>query len=450
MTATNPPGPRDGVFGLKNLADFQKDPLTFLTHAAEDYGDIINFPFGIYNMYILKHPDYIRDLLVNNAKHIQKWPKQRNVFAKVAGEGSFTAEGETWRRQRRLVSPAFHTQRIQHYVQLVVNHTQQMLERWGEKTELEMSQEMHTVTMGIIGEILFDIKDIETDAAELSQAISVVSEMTLVETTAVMPVPDWIPTSRNLKENHAMKVLDEFIRDIIQERRTSGEDRGDVLSSLLLAVDEEEDGGKFTDEEARDEVITLFIAGHETTATALTWSMILLAQNPDIQDRLYGEISSVLQGRAPTFADLQAMTYTDRVLKESMRVYPPAWCLIARAPLEEIQIGGYTLPKDSVILAAPWVMHHDARYFPDPLRFDPERFSPENEAKMVRYSYFPFGAGPRVCSGQHLAMMEAEVLLATIIQRYQLELLPGQTIIPEPFITIRPKYGARMKVTPRS
>lgn len=271
----------------------------------------------------------------------------------------------------------------------------------------------------------------------------------MLETAAVMPVPDWVPTPRNMKENHAMKVLDDFVRDIIRERRASGVDHGDVLSSLLLAVDEEEDGGTFTDEEVRDEVITLFIAGHETTATALTWSMYLLAQHADIQERLYQEVSSVLQGRAPTFEDLQTMTDTDMVLKEAMRIYPPAWCLIARAPLEAIEIGGYTLPKNSVILASPWVMHHDPRYFPDPLRFDPERFSPENEAKIVRYAYFPFGAGPRVCSGQHLAMMEAEVLLATIIQRYQLELVPGQTIVPQPFITIRPKYGIRLRVNIR-
>ena len=447
---THLPGPRDGVWGLKNLLEFQNDPLGFLSDAAHDYGDIIEFRFGPYHMYILKHPDYIHEALVKNAKLLEKWERQVKVFRKSSGNGTFSSSGDFWKRQRRLIMPAFHTQRIKNYISLIIDHTQRMFDRWADGGEFEISEEMHTVTMGIISEILFDVKDIETEAKGLSEAIDIISEMVLLESSALMPIPDWVPTKRNRQEDHAMKFLDNFIMNIIKKRRVEGSDHGDVLSALLQAVDEEGDGGQMTDQQVRDELLTLFIAGHETTALALTWTLYLLSENLDIQEQLYAEVNELLEGeKLPTLEDLETMTYTDKVLKESMRLYPPAWTLVLRSPTDNLRIAEHTIPKNSVLFISPWVMHRDARYFENPSEFDPERFNDGYRDRIPHYAYFPFGGGPRVCSGQHLAMMEAEVLLASMIERYQFELLPNQEIIPEPFITIRPKNGVRMKVSKR-
>lgn len=444
-----PPGPKGGIFGLKNLADFQKDTLGFLTRTAHDYGDIIHFRFGPYHMYLLKHPDYIHEALIKQGKKMVKWPRQTAVWQKAVGHASFTTEGDFWRRQRRLLQPAFHTQRIKHYVQVVDDHAKTMFDRWEDGKTYEMTNEMSTVTMGIISEILFNIKDIERDAEGLSEALTVVFEMMTIETNALLPVPDWVPTPRNLRENKAMKFLDDFILDIIAERRKTGEDTGDVLSSLLLAVDEEEDGGKMTDRQAADESKSLFGAGHETTALVLTWTLYLLSQNPDVEAKLYEEVSSVLGGRMPTLEDLETMTYTDNVLKEAMRLYPPAWSLMAREIIEDMPLGDEIIPKGSVMLISPWVMHHDPRYWEDPQQFDPERFNDDRMQDMPRYAYFPFGGGAHVCTGQHLAMMEAEVLLATMVERYTFSLAPDNNVEPLALVTVRPKHGINITIHAR-
>jgi cytochrome P450 len=442
-------GPKGGIFGLKNLAEFQRDTLGFLSRTAHDYGDIIKFPFGPYTFYILKHPDYIHEALINQGKKLQKWSRQTHVWEKAIGHASFTTEGDFWRRQRRLLQPAFHTQRIKNYVQIVIDHSQRMFDNWQEGGEYEIAHQMSLTTMGIISQILFDLKDVLRDSAELCEAMVVIFEMMTIETIALFPVPDWVPTPRNLKENRAMKVFEDFTLNIIAERRASGQDRGDVLSSLLLAVDEEEDGGQMTDRQAADEIKSLFGAGHETTAMTLTWALYLLAQHPDIQDKLFAHVTAILGGRTPTLEDLETLTYTDQVIKESMRLYPPAWSLMGREVVEDMPLDGHVIPKGSILLISPWVMHHDPRYFADPQRFDPERFSAENEKSIPKYAYFPFGGGPHVCTGSHLATMEAEVMLAMMIERYRFELVPERPVEPQALITVRPKDGLYLKVTKR-
>lgn len=445
-----PPGPKGGIFGLKNVSSFQGSPLDFLTRTAHDYdSDIISIPFGMYTFYLLKHPDYIRDVLVNQGDKIIKWPRQTKVWGKSIGDASFNTEGDFWRRQRRMLQPAFHSQRIKNYIQLIQQHTQQMLDEWQDGESYEIMEEMSRVTLSIISEILCDIKDIHQDAAELGESLLVIMEMLTLETLTLFPVPDWVPTPRNLRENHAMKLWDDYVMELIQKRRAEDSDHGDVLSSLLLVVDEEEDGGRMTDRQVCDEIKALLSAGHETTSLLMTWTLYLLAEHPEIEAKLYEEVHQVLNGRMPTLADLETMTYTDKVLRESMRMFPPAWSLMAREVVSDLTVGGYTIPKGATLLISPWVMHHDPRFFAEPQQFDPERFDGDYKARIPAYAYFPFGGGPHVCTGNHLAMMEAEVLLAAMVERFEFELIPKQTIVPQALVTTRPQFGVRLRLHKR-
>jgi cytochrome P450 len=307
---------------------------------------------------------------------------------------------------------------------------------------------MLRVTMDIVTETMFSA-DVGGQYEKLNDALRVVQDMAIREMTAlIMPVPDWVPTPRNLRENQAMDDLDAVVMSFIQEWRKHGEDKGDLLSMLMLAEDEDT-GEHMTDEQVREEVITLFTAGYDTTALALTWTFYLLSLHRDAEERLLAEVRGVLNGRAPTLDDLQAMHYTDWVLKEAMRLYPPA-PFYPREAIEATELGGYPIPKNAMIFISPYVLHRDPRWFPDPERFDPERFAPEREGQLPKYGYFPFGGGPRVCLGQAFALMEAEIILATLIQRYHLALVPGQEIIPEPTITMHARHGIKLKVEARA
>jgi cytochrome P450 len=257
----------------------------------------------------------------------------------------------------------------------------------------------------------------------------------------------WIPTPNNRRIRRATAVLDDVVLGIIAQRRASAvggrvEDTGDLLSMLLLA--ENEDGRAMDDRQIRDEAVTLFAAGHETTSNALSWTWYFLAQNPDVEARLHAEVDAVLDGRPPTVDDLKNLPYTEMILKESLRLRPPAWGLAGRTVLEETEIGGYTIPAGSTIFISPYQLHRLPEYFPDPERFDPERFTPENEKKLPRYAYLPFGAGPRVCIGNSFAMMEAHLILATVAQHVRLELVPGQEVEMAPLITLTPANGLKM------
>ncbi len=444
-----PSGPKGDIFGLSNTIAFQRDPLGFLTRTAHDYDDIIHWKFGPYNTYMIKHPDYIHDVLLTHADKLTKWDRFMAPWFKAFGNASFNTEGELWRRQRRLSQPAFHSQRVKNYATLIVEHTERMLTRWQDQQEYEMNHEMSDTTMGIISEILFGIKDVQKDAAELHEALTVESEMIYLEASSLIPVPDWVPTPRNLRENRAIKTADDFVLKIVESHRASGIDHGDMASALLSAVDTEEVGGMMTDRQVCDELKGLFAAGHETTSQALTWTLYLLAEHPEIQQKLYEHVSGILGDRSPTLDDITTMTYTDKVLREGMRMYPPVWMLQIRETTEDIQVGNTTIPKGGLIFICPWVMHHDPRYFPEPQHFDPERFDRDWKKRIPTYAYFPFGGGMHVCTGSHLAMLEAEIMLAMMIQRYRFELVPGQTIEPQAFVTIRPKNGLHLKIHKR-
>ena len=441
------PGPKGNVL-LGSMLDFRRDPLGFLLNGVRTYGDIFRFRVGPYRVILISGPDHIHEVLVAQAKKIRKADFNRDLLARFLGNGILTSDGDFHRRQRRLVQPAFHHHRLANYADVMVNYTLDMLDSWKNGgTRYNIAEEMMTLTMRIVSKTLFDA-EVGSDAQKVGMAVAALQEITVSEFKLGFAFPDWIPTGKNRRRLAATGVLDDTVRQIIRERRASGEDRGDLLSMLLQAQDED-DGSVMTDTQVRDEAATLFAAGHETTSNALMWTWYLLSQNPDAEAKLQEELDRVLGSRPPTLEDLADLKYTEMVIKEAMRLHPPAWILMTRTPLEPITVGGYPIHPGEWIFIAPYVMHRDPQYFEEPERFEPERFSEAREAELPRYAYFPFGGGKRVCIGNSFAMMEARLILATMAQRCRLALVPGQQIIPEPEITLSSRYGLQMTVSMR-
>jgi cytochrome P450 len=441
-----PPSPKHVPF-LGHLTKFRRDPLRLLLDSAREHGDVVHLRFGPQDIYLLNHPDYIRDVLVTNSRNFVK-SRGLEMAKKFLGESLLTSEGEFHRRQRRLAQPAFHRHRINAYAAVMVDHASRTGERWEQGATLDIWQEMMRLTLGIVGKTLFDA-DVESEASEIGKALTSVMQLFERITNPFAGLLDKLPLPSNVRWLKAKQRLDSTIHRIIDEHRASGVDRGDLLSMLMAAQDEEGDGGMMTDAQLRDEAMTLFVAGHETTANALTWTWYLLSQHADVEARMHAEIDSVLAARIPTADDVAKLRYTEMVFAESMRLYPPAWTL-GRRVLSDYPVGKYVLPAGSIVLMSPWVTHHDARYFPEPFKFDPERWTPEARESRPKFSYFPFGGGPRVCIGEQFAWMEGVLLIATIAQRWKMRLAADQIVEPKPMITLRPRYGMRMLVEERA
>ena len=440
-----PPGPKY-IWPGANLFAFRRNPAAFLQRLAGEYGDIVYFKLGPQPVYFLNHPDYIKDVLVT---HQQSFIKGRALqrSKRLLGEGLLTSEGDFHRRQRRLAQPAFHRQRIHSYGTVMTDYAKRTRERWQDGETLDISQEMMRLTLAIVGKTLFDA-DVESEAEEIGEAMSIIMDLF---TTLTMPFYDLLeklPTPYKRRFQKAKDRLDATIYRLINERRQSGADHGDLLSMLLLAQDEEGDGGQMTDTQVRDEALTLFLAGHETTANALTWTWYLLSQNPEVEAKLHTEIDAVLAARLPTVNDVPQLRCAHMVLAEAMRLYPPAWAL-GRLAIKDHEVGGYRIPAGALVLMSQYVMHRDARYFPEPLRFDPERWTPEAQESRPSFSYFPFGGGPRRCIGEAFAWMEGVLLIATLAQQWRMQLVSDHRVEILPLITLRPKHGMRMKTIKR-
>jgi cytochrome P450 len=424
-----------------SLFEMRRDPLAFFSRLAREHGDVALFRLGRSDAYLISHPDLIRDVLVTSQHSFMKgrglqWAKR------FLGEGLLTSEGEFHRRQRRLSQPAFHKQRIQGYGRTMVEHTLVARERLAHGREVAFDREMMALTMAIVGRTLFDANvagEAEELGASLTTVVSFFPRFILPFARLLQSLP--LPSNRRFER--ARGRLDATIYRLIAERRRSGDDRGDLLSMLMAARDEEGDGTGMSDLQLRDELMTLFLAGHETTANALVWTFFLLSQNSEAEQRLHAEVDEALAGRAPGAEDLPRLRYAERVFAESMRLFPPAWG-IGRRTLEEVTIGGYRLPEGTHVAMAPWVVHRDPRFWPDPLRFDPDRFLPEARAALPRFAYFPFGGGARQCIGEQFAWMEGVLILATLAQKWRLRLAPGQEVAPQALITLRPRRGMRM------
>lgn len=443
MPLVYPPGPAPKPL-VGNLLDFRRDRLRFVTECAALYGDLAHARFANRHVYLLNNPDDVRAVLIEKPALVGKLPSFNRATASILGQGLLTADGDLHKRQRRLVQPAFHHQRIARYGDVMVRRALAMLDGWTDGETRDIHQDMHRLTMEIVAETLFG-SDVSRVSQAISDAITFGLRRVVDRTTNPFVPPDWLPTPANRKARRAQRLLDEVIMGMIEERRASGEDRGDLLSMLLLAVDETGDGGGMTDRQARDEVMTLFIAGHETTANALTWALMLLSQHHAAAEALSAEVRVVLGSRPPTAADLPQLPYSAMVVDETLRLYPSAW-IIPRILKQEISLRGYTLPAGSFVVMSPYAVHRNPRYWPNPDRFLPERFAGGVEAAAPRYAYFPFGGGPRVCIGNGFALTEARLLLVTVLQRFRLALLPGQDLTPVPMVTLRPRAGVRMRV----
>jgi cytochrome P450 len=440
-----PQGPKNPPF-VGHLRAFRSNPLAFLIKAAREHGDLVYFRVARQHMYLVNHTDYVREILVTNQSNFLK--SRALQRAKVLlGEGLLTSEGQHHLRQRRLVQPAFHRERLAGYAAAMSETAVRVRQRWQAGSSMDVSVEMAKLTLSVVAKTLFSA-DVESEASEIGEAMTAALEMfqLLVMPFSELLVKLPLPSVRRFQKGRAL--LDSTIYSLVRERRASGRDTGDLLSMLLFAQDEEKDGAGMTDEQVRDEALTLFLAGHETTANALTWTWYLLSQHPEVERRLHAELDTVLQGRVPELADVPQLRYAEMILAEALRLYPPAWA-IGRMAKQPFSLGDIEIPANSICILSPYLMHRDARWFPDPEKFDPERWTPEAREARPKFAYFPFGGGARVCIGERFAWMEGVIVMAAIAQKWRLRLVPGQTVEPLPLITLRVKNGLRMVAEPR-
>jgi cytochrome P450 len=434
-----PPGPpQHWLFG--NLREFGRDRLDALSRWAQEFGDVVWARFGSRSVVFLNHPDLVEEVLVNQNRKFIKHYRLRDA-ARTLGQGLLISEGEFWRGQRKLAQPAFHRERIAAYGELMVDLTQDMLETWADAQVRDVQEDMMRLTLEIVAKTLFDA-EIGRDSGQVSAAMETLMQAFVVRTASLISPPHWLPTPMNIRVERAIRRLERIILSIIAERRASGEDRGDLLSMLLRAQDEDS-GRRMSDSQLRDEVMTLFMAGHETTANTLAWAWFLLARHPEAEARLHAELEHVLSGRRPTVSDLPRLPYTEGVINETLRVYPTVW-MVGREAIEPVDLGGYSIPVGTTVFMPQWVIHRDSRWFDAPEDFRPERWQGGLLQRIHRYAYFPFGGGPRICIGNNFALMEAALVLATIAQKFRLRLAPDADVAPLPTMTLRPAHGVKV------
>ena len=453
----------------------RRDRIEFLTGQAA-LGDVTTFRMGPARVYFINHPDLIRDVLVvNGHKFIKGRALQR--AKRLLGDGLLTSENESHLRQRRMMQPAFHRLRIAEYTRAMTDYAEKMADSWHDGDILDIDHEMMRLTLQIVAKTLFDA-NVESDADSIGQSLTAIVEMFNLLLLPFSEVLEKLPFPQSIRFKHARKTLNTVIYNIIDERRGSGEDTGDLLSMLMQAQDED-DGSRMTDEQIRDEAMTLFLAGHETTANLLTWTWYLLSQNPEKELKLHAELDRVLSTeggnlsgsegvassdkltvdtlptgrvsalRIPTIDDLANLKYTEHVIAESMRLYPPAWA-VGRYAVEDHEIGGYIIPKGSTVLASQYILQRDPRFWDNPNEFLPERWEAQSVKEASQKNiYFPFGGGVRRCIGESFAWAEGILLLATLARKWKLRLVPGERVETKPMITLRPKFGMRMSITKR-
>lgn len=421
------------------------NPIHLFQHLAREYGDIAHYKIAWNHILFLNHPDYIREILVvQNDNFIKERTVQRTRM--LLGEGMITAEGATHRAQRQAAQPAFHRQRIPEYANTMVREAVRMRDAWRDGEQRDIAIDMMHLTLNIVAQTLF-ATDLRDEVHELADAINRI--MSLYNFLVLLPAAEWLVHVRPpglAAFVRARKRIDAVVYRMIEAHRQRRSDRGSLLDLMLAASP---DRSAASEQSLRDHVITIFLAGYETVANALSWTWYLLSQNPECDRRLHQEIDRELAGRSPSYDDIPRLRYAEMVLAESMRLYPPAWAM-GRQALKDFRLGEFYLPARTTVLISQFITHRDARFFPDPLRFDPERFTPEAKARRMKFTYFPFGAGFRQCIGESFAWMEGVLLLATLAQMWKLELVPGHCVEPEPLITLRPKYGMKMQLRRRA
>jgi len=420
------------------------NPIYLFQHLTEKYGDIAHYKIGWNHIVFLNHPDYIREILVvQNDNFVKERTVRRSKM--LLGEGMITAEGAQHRAQRQVAQPAFHRQRISEYAEVMVREAARMRDAWRDGQKRDIAIDMMHLTLNVVAETLF-ATNLRDRVHELADAINRI--MGLYNFLVMLPAAEWLVHVRPpglAAFVRARKRIDAVVHRMIDAHRNRPSDGRSLLDLMLAAASH---GSPESEKSLRDQVITIFLAGYETVANALSWTWYLLSQNPDAGNRMREEIDRELQGRLPTYDDIPRLRYVEMVLAESMRLYPPAWAM-GRQALADFQLGDHFLPAKTTLLMSQFITHRDPRFFPDPLRFDPLRFTPEEKARRLKFSYFPFGAGFRQCIGESFAWMEGVLVLATLAQKWKMTLVPGYKVEPEPLITLRPKYGMLMQIEAR-
>jgi cytochrome P450 len=448
-TSHSLPGPRSWLPG-RLLQTYRRDPLTFLLGLANQHGDLVRFRFGFQTFFLLSCPNDIRDVLVTHQRQFSRslFRKQETQLAKrLLGEGLLSSEGDTYSRNRRLVQPAFHRQRLEAYGEVIATYGAMLSDSWQDGGQIDIAREMMRLSLRIVGKILFDT-DLEAEAKDLCEALETLMHasprLVLPGAQLLLKLP--LPRSRRLQ--NALQCLDAAIYRIIRQRRADGSDHGDMLSLLLRARDEAGDGGGLNDTQLRDHTLTILLAGSDTTANVLTWTWYLLSQNPDAEDRLHAELETFLAGRRPSVDDITRLPYTEKVWMEALRLYPAVW-VIGRRTLTDYRLADAVVPAGSTLLISPYVVHRNRRYFSEPFAFDPQRWTPETQAALPPFAYFPFGGGPRQCIGKEFAHMEGLILIATLAQQWQMRPLPGHPVEPQAAMTLRCKHGLPVTLVKR-
>lgn len=456
-TLRHPPGPTTR-WPVGVMPQFRADALGTFLHMRESYGDALRFRFMLHFYgYAFFHPDHVEHILVdNNRNYVKRGGPGNELLRPVVGNGLLTSDGDFWLRQRRLVQPAFHRRRIAAFSTTMTHAARAMLDRWASRAGTgepwDVAEEMMRLTLEIAGRTLFSV-DLTGEAETIGDAFVAASQKVIDYSTIPygslflrMPFMPGVPTL-----NRNVAALDGVVNGLIAERRQhrlAGQGESADLLDMLMDARDEETGATMTDEQLRDEVMTLMLAGHETTALALSWAFYLLSQHPQVRERLETEVDAVLGDRTPTMEDIPALTYTAQVLDEVLRLYPPAY-LLSRFTIADDVVGGYDLPAGSVLSLSPYVTHRHPEFWPEPESFDPDRFTPQRQAERPRFAYFPFGGGPRQCIGNRFALTEAILVLAMVTQQFRLDLVPGHPIALEPLITLRPKHGILVTSTTR-
>ncbi|PKG23837.1 cytochrome P450 [Niallia nealsonii] len=443
----SPKGPKGKII-TGNLKAFRSDPPGFLTQLATEFGEVVKFRLGpLQNFYLVSDPEMIKQILVTKQKNFMK-SDDFKALKPIFGEGLLTSDKEFHMQQRRLIQPAFKKSHIIDYGQNMIDVASDYLSTWKDGEERIITQDMMSITLGVICKTMFNI-DFKEGYQKIGQPIETAMNLAVRRMRSLIQLPLWVPTKRNRDSKKAIRSLDHIIAEIIQKRRNDPAKHEDMLGIIMDARDDI-DGLGMSDKQVRDELMTIFIAGHETTANALSWTLYLLSQHPEVEAKMYEEINRVIGSRPPTPDDFMKLTYTQNIMWESMRLYPPAF-VTSRKVDKDVEIKDYRFKKGDVILVSQYVMHRKPEYFQNPTSFIPERFENNFIKTIPSYAFFPFGGGPRVCIGNHFAMMEAVLVLVTIAQRFRLKLAPDHHVVKNySTITLRPKRGLRMIIQERN